>query len=365
MPVAAGGHRDNGAVAEHVERMGQHPAIFGIDRPTIDDKGLADRVVIGPHRPDRQGGADQDVEPFEQGADGLVHGVLHIPRPGNLVRGHAGRKIGHRQRVICQKVAMLGRGPQGLAPEMHGPVPGHRGPVDFRGPADLDLLHMTAGAGKDLQRTGGVGAHVAFHGDIAQIHRPADAQGAGGGGPGQGDLVAQGGVVAVMRARDQVLHEHGVAHGAGQHSAVVVGVDVGGQAIRVAAMRRLVADQSAGAGRNTDRAADICAGGHGRHPCRQSRSRPAGRSSGAVVGVERVARHSPHPRIAYARQAELRRGGAGMQDGAGRLHPLDRRVRDSIDMVLKHQGALGRALARDALGVLHRDGQPFQRARRR
>ncbi len=128
-------------------------------------------------------------------------------------------------------------------------------------------------------------------------------------------------------------------------------------------MRRLVAHKAARACRYADRAADIGAGGDGRHARSQSGRRPARRTAGAIVEFERIAGYPPDPRIAGAGKTELWRGRAGMEDRSGLFKPFDHWIGMIVDMILVDERALSPALALHPLDILHRDRKPLERAR--
>ena len=181
-------------------------------------------------------------------------------------------------------------------------------------------------------------------------------------GRGQAHLVRQRADVVRVGAGHHVLHQRGVGHAA-DHGAVMqdrlqrmVAVE------RIAAERRLVAEDPAGGRGDADRAAAVRPVGERGHAARHRRACAAGGAAGSVLQVPRVGRDPPERAVRRARIGELRRGGAHVHDGAGAQQPVHGRGCVVGAEILEDLRAEGGDLALDGVKVLDRHRHAFQRA---
>ena len=159
----------------------------------------------------------------------------------------------------------------------------------------------------------------------------------------QRQLRAQCRDVERARPAHDVLQDDRIRDIAGKRPGMTVEVEIEGRIIGIAAIGRLVADETAGRGRDADRAADVGPGRDAttcrrpaRPPCRRT-IRPA--CSFGFHGL-RVTPHSLRPREAGA--GELGRRGPGMDDAARLQDPLVHRRGMLADIVLQDERALAR-----------------------
>ena len=230
------------------------------------------------------------------------------------------------------------------------------------GPTEADLLDLGAEAAEDIEGEQRIAAHFRIDLLVVEVEgigdlHPLDT----GGRERQLDEGSDRVVVEGMRPRGDGLHQRRVGDGPCHRSAVIEAVEVGGRAIGIAAVRRLETDDAALGRRNADRAADVGAGRQGGDPRRQRSTRAAGGSARRIVGIPRVAGDAPDARLGDARQAEFRCRRPGEDVGAGHLQALDHRVGMIIDRILEDQRAMGGALAREPLGIFHRERNAVER----
>jgi hypothetical protein len=357
------GSDSTGQIVQHVEGMGHHPAIFRIGLSAVDGEVLIPRIMIGLHAGHIVGGADEDVVGGEHRPQGLVHLVGAGPGPVHIIqRGVAVDGGGHFQGVVGHEMGAGLLVPCRLPPEMHHVVPVQAVAVGLRRPAEVDLLDDGAEVAELVDGQQRVAADIGIEIDVAEVEGPGDLHALDAGGLcRQLHAGAQGVVVERMGPGCDGLHQGGIGEAAGHGAAMVEAVEVGGRAIGVAAMGRLEADDATTACRDADGAADVGAGGECGEACGKCCTRTAGRAAGTPCRRPGIARHTPDARVGGAGEAELRRGGAGKDDGARLFQALDH----GIGMIVRggvheDERAMGGAPAVHALGILHGERHTFQ-----
>ncbi len=294
-----GRDRHDRAIVQHVEVMGQDPPIFRVGLLPVDREILVRHVLIGPQGRKRIGRADEKVMRLHHRCEVLVHGVLRLPGPCHVVGGKPARRLGRRDRIVRHPRLVVLQVPQRLAAEVHRVVPGECRLVAFGRPAEVDFLDGAAEGTEDVQRRQRRLADFPVDGHVAEVHRPCDPHAPDGcKGVGDVDLVAERTVVAGVGSRNDILHQGGIGDGACERPAMVVGIEIRRRAVRVAPLRRLIADEAAAACGDPNGAADVGARrqrrGSGRQRCRRS----ARGAAGTVLRVERIEGATPKLRVA-------------------------------------------------------------------
>ena len=125
-------------------------------------------------------------------------------------------------------------------------------------------------------------------------------------------------------------------------------------------MGRLESHNAAGGRRDADGATDVRAGCKRCEACGQGGTGATGRAARTIIQPPGISRVAPNPGVGDARQAELRRGGAAKNDGAGFFEALDHGIGKTVDSVFKNERAMGGALVFYVLGVFDEQGNAFK-----